>query len=177
MKDIHLKILGMVAPRLVTYPEKTWASPDVLEGQPTVFTGTILSPVIDKFQIVALESKDPLLSADAVPLEKDALEAKRALAGYQIRVSVSPQVPIGAFTLPLIIKTDLPTRTSDGASGQGMEVEVLVTGHRRGPIRFIGGPEWDENTMAIVLGSIDTKAGKKVAVTMIVRGEGAEEIH
>jgi hypothetical protein len=175
MTNIRLKILGMVAPRLVTYPEKTWASPDVLEGQPAVFNGTILSPVTDKFQVVALESKDPLLSAEAVPLEKEELEAKRGLAGYQIRVSVSPQVPIGAFALPLTIKTDLPVRLSDGTPGQGMEVEVLVTGHRRGPIRFIGGPEWDESSMAVVLGSIDTKAGKQVTVTMIVRGEGAEE--
>jgi hypothetical protein len=175
MTSIQLQILGMVAPRLISIPEKTWASPDVEEGRTTVFTGTIVSPVADTFQIVGLESADPVLSAEALPLEPDALEANRARSGYLIRVSLSPLVPIGTFALPLKIKTDLPVRKSDGTLGEGMDIDLLVTGHRRGPIRFIGGREWDENNMAVVMESFDAKAGKKVAVTMLVRGEGAGE--
>src|SRR5207302_4317971 len=75
LKVIHLRILGMVAPRLITVPEKNWETPDVFDDKPTVFTGRIVSPVVDNFQIVAIESRDPAMSAEAVPIEKGELEA------------------------------------------------------------------------------------------------------
>jgi hypothetical protein len=167
--------VGMVAPRLLLYPERTWESPDLLEGEPTVFGGAIFSPVADAFQIVSLESGTPLMKAESLPMDKHQLEAKHALSGYFIRVSVSPDVPIGPFTFPLKIKTDLPVRKADGTFGEGMASEVLVTGHRRGPIRIIGGPHWDEKSMTVTMGSFNAKSGKKVTLPLFVRGAGAED--
>jgi hypothetical protein len=177
-RTIHLRILGMVTPRLVTAPETTWESPDLLEREPTTFTGAVLSPIAESFQIAALECPSPLISADAVPLNRQQLAAKHGRSGYMIRVTVSPDIPIGPFTFPLKIKTDLPARRVDGTlSDELMEMEVLLTGHRRGPIRILGGSGWDEKNMAVILGSFDVGVGKKVSLPMFVRGEGAGEFH
>jgi hypothetical protein len=175
-RSIQLHVIGMVAPRIVTAPERTWESPDVHEGEPTTFTGTIYSPVADTFQVVALESPTPLMSAECLPIDAKQLAAKNGRAGYLIRVSLSPEVPIGLFSYPLTIKTDLPGRTADGKLGtDGIEMSVLVTGHRRGPIFMLGSKDWDERNMAVVLGGFDAAAGKKVSLIMFVRGPGAEE--
>jgi hypothetical protein len=174
--SIQLHVIGMVAPRMVTAPEKTWESPDVLEGEPTTLTGLILSPVADRFEVVALESPTPLMTAECLPIDTRQLAVKNGRSGYLIRVTLSPEVPIGMFSYPLTIKTDLPARKADGKLGtEGIEMSVLVTGHRRGPIRIIGSKDWDERNMAVVLGSFDAAVGKKVSLMMFVRGAGAGE--
>src|SRR5205807_6733422 len=118
---------------------------------PTVFTGVIVSPVVDKFQVVELESGDPAMSAEAVPMEKRELETHHGLCGYKIRISIKPPLPVGAFTFPLKIKTDMPGKSADGSPADPVEVEVLVSGHRRGPIRFLGS-DWYEEKMAVIMG-------------------------
>jgi hypothetical protein len=173
-RSIHLRIVGMVTPRLLVFPERTWESPDLLEGEPSVFGGAIFSPVADAFQVVSLESSTPLMTAESLPMDKKQLEARHGLSGYVIRVSVSPDVPIGPFTFPLKIETDLPVRKADGTFGEGMAAEVLVTGHRRGPIQIIGGSHWDEKSMTVIMGSFDAKSGKKVTLPLFVSGAGAK---
>jgi hypothetical protein len=174
-RTIHLRVLGMVAPRMVVYPEGTWPSPDLLEGETTTITGLIVSPVVEEFQVTALESATPLISAECLPIDPKQLESKHGLSGYRIRVSISPQIPIGAFSFPLKIKTDVPARSADGSLGGTTEMDVMVTGLRRGPIRIIGGAQWDENNMAVVMGAFDAKTGKKLSLPMFVRGPGAHD--
>src|SRR5579872_1375994 len=50
-KSIPLRILGMVAPRLALYPEKDWVIANITDDKPVEFSGTIMSPVVDQFQI------------------------------------------------------------------------------------------------------------------------------
>jgi hypothetical protein len=175
-QSIQLRVIGMVAPRMVTAPDGTWESPDLLEGEGTAFTGAIISPVADTFQVVAIESPTPLMSAECLPIDAKQLAARNGRSGYLIRVRLSPEVPIGMFSYPLNIKTDLPARKADGTLGtDGIEMSVLVTGHRRGPIRIIPSKDWKEGDMAVVLGAFDAAAGNKVSLIMFVRGAGAEE--
>jgi len=174
-RSIQLRVVGVVAPRLLVFPEGTWESPDLLEREPTVFSGSIYSPVADEFHVVSLEIGTPLITAESLPMEKKQLEEKYALSGYLIRVSVSPDVPVGPFTFPLKIKTDLPGRKPDGTFGEAMGSEVLITGHRRGPFRIVGGANWDEKSMTVIMGSFDAKAGKKLTLPVFVRGAGAED--
>src|SRR5207253_2999494 len=67
---ILLRIVGMVAPRMKISPDMTWFIPNVADDHPSVFSGTVMSPVTDHFQIVAVESPSPLISTEIVPLEK-----------------------------------------------------------------------------------------------------------
>src|SRR5262245_14159905 len=174
-RTIQLRVVGMVLPRLLVFPEGTWESPDLLEREPTVFSGSIYSPVADEFHVVSLETGTLLITAESLLMDKRQLEETHALSGHLIRVSVSPDVPIGPFSFPLKIKTDLPERKSDGTLGEAMEREVLITGHRRGPIRIVGGANWDEKSMTVIMGSFDAKAGKKLTLPVFVRGTGAHD--
>jgi hypothetical protein len=172
-ETIHLRILGIVAARLLTLPSKNWEAPDVQEGAPTEISGALMSPVVDKFEIVGFESKSPLVSAKAIPLTPEKLEPRKGLCGYEIRVSIRPEMPVGEFKIPLTIKTDLLQRDSQGELKKPIEIDVLISGHRRGPIKVIG-KEWIEDRMAIAMGSFEASAGKKVTLPLFVRGSSED---
>jgi hypothetical protein len=172
-KKINFRILGIVASRLVILPSINWEAPDVQEGSLTQISGAVLSRVIDEFEILGIASKSPLVSAEAFPLAPEKLETQKGLCGYEIRVSIKPDMPVGGFKFPLTIKTDIPQRDSQGEPNQTMEVDVLVSGHRRGPIKVIG-KEWIEEKMAIAMGTFESSAGKKVILPLFVRGASEE---
>lgn len=174
-KVIKLRIVGMVAPRLLTIPSTDWFVPDIYEQKPTEISGLVCSPVADEFQVVSIESKSPCVSAVAVPLEKSDLETQRALSGYRIQVTLKPDMPVGAFSFPLTIKTDLPGRNAEGKLGDPLELNVLVSGHRTGPYRIIGAALESDN-VSISMGSFDAAQGKKVTLTLFVRGSFADEL-
>jgi hypothetical protein len=168
-RTIHLRILGIVAARVITVPSKNWEVPDIQEGVPGEIGGGVLSPVVDKFSIVGFESKSPLVSAEAFPLSEERLAPHKGLCGYEIRVSVKPEMPVGAFKFPLTIKTDLLQRDSQGELTKPMDIDVLISGHRRGPIKVIG-TEWIEDRMGVAMGSFDAAVGKKVTLPLFVHG-------
>src|SRR5258708_1132864 len=70
-KRVFLQAVGMVAPRMVLHPEKEWFLSNVTDDKPGVFSGTIISPIVDQFQIIAVESSSPLVSAEVFPLAKE----------------------------------------------------------------------------------------------------------
>jgi len=84
-------------------------------------------------------------------------------------VTVKPEMPLGSFRFPMTIKTDLPGRTPEGGLGKPLEFEILVSGVHRGPIQPSAARAWDDDKMAISLGSFDVSAGKKVKLTLFVK--------
>jgi hypothetical protein len=171
--SIRLKILGMVTPRFMLNPEKDWTLSDSLDGKPFTFTGRLGSPILEQFGITAIESRSSLVSAEAIAMNESQLEDGRARSGYQIRVSVKPEMPMGAFSYPLTIKTDVPEITLDGTPGKLTEFEVLLTGALRGPIRPTG-REWMDDKMAISLGAFEAAAGKKVSMPVLIKNPPAD---
>jgi len=173
-KTITLQLKGMVVPRVLTNPSgKDWSVSNVADDHPTVFKGLILSPLVEKFEILSLESDSPLISVEALPLSKERLDAQTALSGYEIRVTISPEVPVGPFAFPLTIRTDIPDRNKEGEIEGQTSVDVLVSGVRRGPIRILG-REWTEERMAISLGQFTSAEGKTATLMMLVRGAPEE---
>ena len=156
---INLRILGMVAPRMVIHPEREWFVANVTDGQPTVFSGAILSPVADHFQVVSVESRSKFLSFEILPLDKEKLEAHNGLCGYEVRMTVKPEMPLGAFRYPITIKTDLPER-HEGRDGKPMEFEILVSGIHEGPIR-LAGPRMGSRQDGDFDGGVRGRGGKK----------------
>src|SRR5579863_8025705 len=167
-KKISLRVLGMVAPRIVIYPEKEWFLSNVTDEKPAVFVGAVMSPVVDHFQIVSVESPSQLLSFEVTPAEQEKLLAHQGLCGYEVHVTVKPEMPLGAFRFPLTIKTDLPGRESDGGSKENLEFEILLSGTHRGPIQPIA-PEWIDEKMAISLRAFEAAVGKKVKLRLFVK--------
>lgn len=176
-KDIEFSLIGMVAPRLLVSPMKEWTTPNILPDQPTVIFGMISSPVVDKFDITGVEvvGDFPYVSTEVTPLEKSKLDSLKAICGYQIQVTIKPEMPIGTFTCPLKIKTDVPSRKADGSLGEPMAVEILVTGQRHGPLRIVGS-EWDEDSMSVYLSGFDAAEGKTVILKALVQGTFEDEL-
>jgi hypothetical protein len=167
-KKISLRAQGMVAARLMIFPESDWYIASVVDDQPGVFSGAIISPIVDTFHVVAIESSSPLVSAEVLPLAKDQVEPRHGLCGYEVRVTVKPEMPLGAFRLPMTITTDVPQRNADGNLGKPTVFEVLVEGVHRGPIQ-LAGREWIDDKMAIALGSFEAAAGRKVTLKLFVK--------
>lgn len=171
--SIQLRILGMVTPRFVLSPEKDWILADSPDGKSFTFSGRLASPILEQFQITACESRSPLVSTEVVPLDKPRLESMRAFSGYEIRVLVKSDMPMGSFSYPLTIKTDVPEVTFDGSVGKPTEFEVLLAGTHRGPIRPTG-REWIDDKMAITLGSFDAATGKKITLPVVIKNLPAD---
>lgn len=167
---IQLKIVGMVTRRLVVLPENNWPLPDLKESEPTTFVGKIGSTLDQDFGVVGFECENPFVTAEAIKLEGDKLaEARVMLSGYDIKVSVQPKMSVGSFAIPFKIKTDLLDKTTN----KPVEIDVTLTGARRGPVRVVG-KEWVEDRAAIVMGGFDAAAGKKVDLSLLIKGAPAE---
>lgn len=169
---IGLKVVGMVTPHFTVNPSGDWNLVDSGDGKALTVTGALASPFVEQFNITGIESRSPLVSTEVVPIAKHMLSRYRALSGYDIHVAVKPEMPMGAFSYPLTIRTDVPD-TSEGGSGKPLEFHVLLSGARRGPIRPTG-KEWIEDKMAISLGSFEAAAGKKVSLPVVVKYPPAE---
>jgi len=158
---------------MMIIPETDWAVPDIIDDKPSVFSGRIISRVADHFQIVAIESASPLVSSEIVPLAKENMGLSGALCGYEIRLTVQPEMFLGAFRYPLKIKTDLLEPGSQESPGKPLEFDVLVQGVHRGPIHPVG-REWNEDKMTISLGEFEASAGNKVKLPLFIKGPPAE---
>jgi hypothetical protein len=162
--SILLTIDGMVMALLTAVPGSLWEIPQFREGATSEVTGVLASQVADKFSITGIESGDPHVTAGWEPLDGQAeLESIKALSAYKINVAIRPDMPVGEFTVPLTIKTDLKTIDGDPA-----EQQVMIRGNRNGPIRISSEKSWVANRSTVVLGTFDSLAGRKVVLTMVV---------
>jgi hypothetical protein len=162
---ITLKIIGMVAPKLTVLPPDRWELKDFREDGVSEFEGLVASPLLDSFNIVALESGSPLMTAEATEVSRRQVAEVRGMSGYKVRVKVKAEMPVGSFAFPLKIKTDIPSKKVEG---RFEELNVLVVGARQGPIRLLG-REWVEEKVAFVLPTFSAREGKKFSVRMFVR--------
>lgn len=179
-KKIELSITGVVAPRLRLSPTGDWTVAEVREAATSTYTGSIYSPVLDAFEILAIESGSPHVTATSEPMSEEALKENSAKCGYSIHVAVSPEVPVGSFSYPITIKTGVPHRLPEdkakepgAAPPPNTEMKVMITGQRRGPIRMLG-TDWIEEKMVANLGGFSHTMGKKITLSMLVATPPAE---
>jgi len=173
-KQIELIINAKVEERFTVTPHGSWPIGDVPEEKEAEFTGTITSPTEKEFEIT-LSSTDPHVSATFTPLTAEQMRGATK-SGYAIKALVKPGMPVGAFNLPLSIKTNVPSRLPDGTlGGPPVETQVLLSGNRRGPITIYGsGGVWNDEQMAVSMGTFGAQEGKSVTLNMYVLG-GPEE--
>ena len=169
---IQLKIVGMVVLRLLVLPEGNWQLPDLKESEPTKFIGKIGSTLDKEFEVTGFEYGNPLVTAEAVKLTEEEIADSRVMSsGFDIKVSVPPKMPVGSFAIPLKIKTSLRDKKTD----EPVDVDVTLTGYRRGPVRVVG-KEWIEDRAAIVMGSFDVAVGRKVTLSLMIKETPKEGI-
>ncbi len=171
--SIGLKIVGIVGSRIAVVPDREWLCPDVLDDKPSLCTGMLVSGVLSDFEVSSIESHGSPIEFELSPLDETQLHSQHASSGYQVRLTVKPEMQNGAFAIPITIKTNVPEKSEPGGPGKLFEFNVLISGVRRGPIRFAG-PEWIEDKMAIRFGSFEASAGHQLLVPMFVRNPPAE---
>ncbi|MSR58266.1 MAG: DUF1573 domain-containing protein [Planctomycetaceae bacterium] len=169
-QSIVLKISGKVVPPVIVAPERVWGLREVVENQPSEMMVLIASPLAKQFSIASIESGSRAVSVTPEAItDPEELAAAGSLSGYRLKIIAQPVGPVGAFSVPVKVRTDLKTKKT----GEMIVIDALVTGHRRGPIR-IRGLEWAETYSSVSLGQFDSKVGKTVTLSLMAKDEPSE---
>jgi len=164
MPEIRLAAVGRVEQLLVTTPEGTWTIGDVTGRDDVQVAGFIYSGVLEDFKVESIESSNPLLQAEAVPVPEEELQQHKAKSGYKITASLSPGMPVGKFKETLTIKTDI--KDNEKAS----KLEIAVEGTRQGPVQIIPTPgvRWNPQSLALDLGQFPASKGASATLSLFV---------
>ncbi len=164
MPEIRLSVVGKVEPLLVTSPEGTWTIGDVTGRDDVEVAGYIYSRLLDDFKIESIESSNPLLQAEALPVGEEELKEQDAKAAYKIKASLSPGMPVGKFKETLTIKTDIKDNE------KAAKFEIPVQGTRQGPIQLIPTPgvRWNPEAFSIDLGQFAASEGASATLSLFV---------
>ncbi|RPI77046.1 MAG: DUF1573 domain-containing protein [Planctomycetaceae bacterium] len=174
--SIHLKIIGMVAPRFVTNPPEIWEIREYSDSGPNKTTGYVFSPIVEDLQITRLIYDENRMTVSVREADPEAIGQMRSKSAIAVDVEVKPGLAVGTFSLPLKLVTNAQERKADGKLGSIDDpavLEVRVIGRREGPIRILGNAYIAEEGV-VVLGSFSVDDGKSVSLTLLVR-EAPEE--
>ena len=145
-------------------PSETWNFGDLVEGQPKEFFASVSSASLDKFEVVSVAATKPGLTLEVTPLTPEQLGKLSVKSGYQIKAVLQPTIDIGEFT---------DTVTVNVLEPKPIAIKVDVTARRSGPIKIFG-PSWNDQMMALGLGSFEPKEGKSVSLNLSTSGVDGE---
>jgi hypothetical protein len=173
-QTIPLRVAGRVGTSITIAPTGEWPCEDLLDDQPGICSGRLTSSVLDSFNVTSIESHGAPLEFELVTMDSYELErSNKALCGRKVQITIKPEMQMGSFSIPVTIKTDVPDKSEHAVPGKLVNFDILISGVRRGPIRFAG-PDWYDEKMGITMGSFKSTAGKQVAVPVFVRNPPAE---
>lgn len=165
---VSLVITGKLQERLRILPSGVWPVNDIVEGTPSTTTGYVVSSVVDDFEITAIDTGSPLITVEKAPIDAESKKAHAAKTGYQLKVTVAPTVPVGGFSYPMKITTNVMGRDTKGELTVPIEYTINIVGKRSGPLRIVG-PEYREHFAALGLGTFDSTKGKKATLKVFVQ--------
>lgn len=159
--EIRLVIRGTVGQRLQFNPSEIWQIGTIVEDEPTEITGSLSSHLLEDFQVLGVDSENPLVEAAFEPFSEEDLSSTGAKSGWHIRLSVTPKMDLGRFRDELTVRTDV-----DGAT----EMKLRLEGHRPGPFRMVG-RNWSSTSMTLNAGAFPVDRGFTETLTMYVQGD------
>jgi hypothetical protein len=158
-KQIELVVSGAVDDSVKIGPTPHWALGEMSASEPSVVSGEVFSTVVDRFEILSMTPGKETTKVDWAPMTAEELAEKEYKSGYRVTATVSPDVPLGAYSDTVKIKT------SEEAMG---EMSFTVTGSRKGPLEFFG-PQYHPEANAILMGEFPAAAGKEVSLSVFVQ--------
>jgi hypothetical protein len=158
-KTIRLEITGQVEELIVVQPSGQWELGELNPKEPTVFTATMHSPMLDEFAIEKFECANPLVTAEWQPLSDEKKGELNAKSGYEVHVKVAPGSPIGIFSERVVFHTSEELLK---------EMTYTLRGSCPGPIEFFG-PGYRADANALLMGEFPASEGKEVTLSVIVR--------
>jgi hypothetical protein len=170
--EMRFKVMGKVVKQFVMEPEHTWVVgpvTDIVEGKTS---GRIASQLDRNFDILSIESMNPAIKTEVVPLKPAILTREGYMAGYDVKVTVGQDMPMGHFKSRLRIHTNL--------EGDKI-IDVEIKGSRSGPILFlpptpVGQAAWNLENFVLNMGRFDHTKGRKVYLPALIYGELKEKL-
>jgi len=164
---IEFQITGEVSTLFDIVPPDSWSFPDVSEEHSASQNGIFISRMLDEFEIESVEGSKPSIGHEISALTKEELSAAGAKSGYRLKVIVNPDKGVGSFAETVTIKVK--------AKDQEPESRVIaLVGQRLGPIH-ITGPAWQDSSMSLSMGAFDAAKGRKMTLSLFVRGVMAQD--
>ncbi len=162
-RKIEFAIMGAIDQPLHLLPDGFWDFGDMSSTEPSVAQGYLSSKVLDSFTITEVPREDSKVKVTWEPADPLLLAQYQAKSGYLVKVSSSPDVPIGKFREPIQLKCQ--------SGDTEMNVDFMVGGRRSGPIEVRGavGATFNVESNRLFFGEFPASSGKKAKVNFIVR--------
>lgn len=154
--ELSLVVEGRAAFPIETYPTGAWIINAVSESEPTPFSGAIVSPLLESFEILSIETSDERVTMDAEPMSEEELAELDALSGYNLSGRIAPGFPVGDIHEQVTIETDV----------EGYEtLEIGIAARRMGPLTIVG-PGWYSGPRLLRMGRFEAAEGKTVRLSV-----------
>jgi hypothetical protein len=158
-KQIELVGSGTVDETIRISPTPTWSLGEISSSEPSVVTGEVYSTVLEKFEIESATPGKESTKVEWTPMTAEQLAEKSYKSGYNVTVTVPPDVPLGSFSDTVQIKT------SDEAME---ELSFTLAGSRKGPLELLG-PQYHPEANVLMMGEFPAAEGKEVSLSVFVQ--------
>lgn len=164
--EIRLTVKGLLAQLFIIRPSRTWDIGDFKAKDSPRAEGTIVSPVLDEFEINEIWSQMPdNLKISSTPLEKEELEKLEAKSGYKLVATIEGDTALGQYSSYFEVRT--PAR-------DGIKIPIVVKWRRTGPLKIYGlGSKWIEELNLLKLDKFPAVDGKTGKLALFVDEGGA----
>lgn len=171
-RTVVLSIVGQVRSAIEIMPPDEWRVGTVEDGEPSKYSGYIVSGIFDKFKIVEIVPSSKNITATYRPIKADDQLPSKQRSGYKVELSVKAEGLVGSLRESITIKTELPDKKSGGV--RKADFKVRVVGSITGAVQFLAlpGVDWNKNAMLARLGQFDSAKGKSATVLMFITEPG-----
>lgn len=170
MPEIKLAVVGKVETLVNVMPAGIWNAGEITGDKPVEVSGVVYSRLLDDLEVSADTGDSNMLSAEVHAATPEQLAEQEAKAGFVVKVSILPGMPVGKFEKELVLKTNIDDEEQD-------EIKVTIAGTRHGPIQILPTPgtKWNPEALAIDLGRFPALEGHSGTVSMFVLGLEEDE--
>ncbi|MFM8222379.1 MAG: DUF1573 domain-containing protein, partial [Planctomycetaceae bacterium] len=178
-RNTSISVEGKSLPLFVQYPKGEWPVELVRDDQPTEYTGLIMSPAKEDFQILSIDTGDAPLTVEARPTSPETnIRLAQGRPGIELVLKMRPEMPVGEFRYPIKVLTNIPgpRRLNTGEPG---DPETLITlqviGRRRGPFK-LAGQGWFADRNLMTLGTFESRVGVKRRFLLLCEDAGVADL-
>jgi Protein of unknown function (DUF1573) len=160
---LRFVISGKIARALEIKPRELVFS-NVLPGDEAQGSARLFAYFSDGLEVVdhrfTNEETAKYFDAELKPIPADELDPG-IKSGVELRVTLKPGLPLGAFKQRIRLKTNLD---------DGEEQELAITGKVSGPVSVIG-KGWNQEYGVLALGQVNRSEGATRVVHLLIRGK------
>ena len=153
-------VRGRVEEAFEMIPNDLWDAGEVVPNEATTFTARITSNLYEEFQINSISAESEFVSTEANPIEEEEFEGRDAISGYEVHVSISPDIPPGLFEDELTISLDK----------DDTELKIPLKGRKVGSVRILATPgvAYNPQTRGLTLGQFSAGEGRTAKLLLLV---------